>query len=414
MIMKKSVLGLIMAGGKGTRLYPLTRDRAKPAVPFGGKYRIIDFVLSNFVNSGIYSIYVLTQFKSQSLVEHLKIGWQFGSLLKNQFITHVPAQMRVGESWYKGTADAIYQNIHLIERSTPDLVAIFGADHIYRMDISQMIAFHEEKGADLTVSAIPVDKSESNKFGCLEVDSDWRIIKFHEKPEIPVTIPGDPDTCLASMGNYIFNTKALLEELRYDAKRDTEHDFGRSILPDCCNKMNVYAYDFKKNKIPGSIEDKENDYWKDVGAIEDYYDANMDLKNISPKFNLYNEEWPLKTAELSSAPVKFAFDDDNRRGMAVDSIISDGTILSGSRVSNSVLGRHIKVNSYCDIRDSIIFDRVKINRNCRIKRAIIDKNVEIPENTTIGYDLEEDKKHYQVTDTGIVVIPRAQPKLDLR
>ncbi len=412
--MKKSVLGIIMAGGKGTRLYPLTRDRAKPAVPFGGKYRIIDFVLSNFVNSGIYSLYVLTQFKSQSLVEHLKTGWQFGSLLKNHFITHVPAQMRVSDSWYKGTADAIYQNIHLIERAMPDMVAIFGADHIYRMDISQMIAYHEEKGAAVTVSAIAVDKSESHKFGCLEVDADWRLKRFHEKPRIPVTIPSDPENCLASMGNYIFDTKVLLDELKKDAKKDSDHDFGKSILPDLCESMNVYAYDFRRNKIPGALTDAENDYWRDVGAIEDYYDATMDLKSISPMFNLYNEKWPLKTAEVSSPPAKFAFNDDERRGMAVDSIVSDGTILSGCKVTDSVLGRYIKINSYCEVTDSIIFDRVEIGRNCKIKRAIIDKHVKIPPGTTIGYDLEKDRELYHVTESGIVVIPRTQPRINLQ
>lgn len=404
------VLGLIMAGGKGVRLYPLTRDRAKPAVPFGGKYRIIDFVLSNFVNSGIYSIYVLTQFKSQSLVEHLKVGWQFGSLLNDHFITHVPAQMRVGDSWYKGTADSIYQNIHMIERTMPEIVAIFGADHIYRMDIRQMIEFHKRRKADVTVAAIAVDKSEAHKFGCLEIDADWRIRKFHEKPEMPVVMPNDPEKSLVSMGNYIFNTEILLNELRSDARKDSDHDFGKSILPDSCNKLNVYAYDFRENKIPGAIKDNESIYWRDVGSIEDYYDANMDLKSISPQFNLYNEKWPLKTAEISAPPAKFAFNDDDRRGMAVDSIISCGTILSGCKVSDSVLGRFIKINSYSEVKESIIFDRVEIGRYCKIRRAIIDKHVKIPPKTTIGYDLEKDRKFYHVTDSGIVVIPRCQPR----
>ncbi len=405
--MKKSVLALIMAGGKGTRLYPLTKDRAKPAVPFGGKYRIIDFVLSNLVNSGIFSIYVLTQFKSQSLAEHLKEGWQFGSLLRNQFITLVPAQMRIGESWYKGTADSIYQNIHLIERVMPDYIAIFGADHIYRMDVSQMITFHEKKNADVTVSALSVDKEESHKFGCLEVDKKQRIKKFHEKPGVPVTTPGNPDKCLISMGNYIFNTKILLEELERDAEINTDHDFGKTILPNICQKMNVFAYDFKMNQIPGSITPEENSYWKDVGSIDDFFEANMDLKSISPYFNLYNERWPLRTAELSSPPAKFVFNDEDRRGMAVDSIISEGTILSGSKVYDSVLGRHIKINSYCDIKNSIIFDKVEIGRGCKIQRTIIDKYVKIPPKTIIGYDLEKDRKLYHVTESGIVVIPRS-------
>lgn len=411
--MKKSVLAIIMAGGKGTRLYPLTKDRAKPAVPFGGKYRIIDFVLSNLVNSGICSIYVLTQFKSQSLLEHLKDGWQFGSLLKNQFITLVPAQMRVGESWYKGTADAIYQNIHLIERAMPDYIAIFGADHIYRMDISQMIAFHEKKKADATVSAICVNKEESHKFGCLEINEQCGIKKFHEKPEVPVTIPSDPDKCMVSMGNYIFNTKILLEELKRDAPKNTAHDFGRTIFPDICQRMSVFAYDFGMNRIPGPITQEESDYWKDVGSIDDYYEANMDLKSISPKFNLYNDRWPLRTAEFSSPPAKFAFNDEGRRGMAVDSIISEGTILSGSQVYDSVLGRHIKVNSFSHIKDSIIFDNVQIGRECKIQRAIIDKNVKIRANTVIGYDLVKDRELYHVTDSGIVVIPRSHPRINL-
>lgn len=411
--MNKSVLALIMAGGKGTRLYPLTKDRAKPAVPFGGKYRIIDFTLSNLVNSGICSIYVLTQFKSQSLVEHLKNGWQFGSLLRNQFITLVPAQMRVDESWYKGTADSIYQNIHLIERAMPDYVAIFGADHIYRMDVSQMIAFHKKKNADATVSALCVDKEESYKFGCLEIDDKGKVKQFHEKPEVPVTIPSDPGKCLVSMGNYIFNTKILLEELKSDAVMNTEHDFGRTILPDICHRMNVFAYDFGLNRVPGSITQEESDYWRDVGNIDDFFEANMDLKSISPNFNLYNDRWPLRTAELCSPPVKFAFNDDDRRGMAVDSIISEGTILSGSRVYDSVLGRNIKVNSYCDIRDSILFDKVEIGRECKIRRAIIDKYVRIPAKTVIGYELGKDKQLYHVTKSGIVVIPRKEQRENL-
>ncbi len=411
--MKKSVLALIMAGGKGTRLYPLTKDRAKPAVPFGGKYRIIDFILSNLVNSGICSIYVLTQFKSQSLVEHLENGWQFGSLLRNQFITLVPAQMRVGESWYKGTADSIYQNIHLIERAMPDYVAIFGADHIYRMDVSQMITFHEKKNADATVSALCIDKEESYKFGCLEIDEDWKVKQFYEKPKVPVTIPNDPGKCLVSMGNYIFNTEVLLEELKSDAVMNTDHDFGRTILPDICHRMKVFAYDFGLNRVPGSVTQAERDYWKDVGDINDYFEANMDLKSISPDFNLYNDQWPLRTAELSSPPVKFAFNDDGRRGMAVDSIISEGTILSGSKVYDSVLGRNIKVNSYCDIRESILFDKVEIGRGCKIRRAIIDKHVKIPANTVIGYDQEKDKQLYHVTKNGIVVIPRKEQSLNL-
>ncbi len=321
--MRLRVLGIVLAGGKGTRLYPLTKERAKPAVPFGGKYRIVDFVLSNFINSGIYSIYVLTQFKSQSLLQHLSEGWQFGGLLKNNFIIPVPAQMRTpGETWYQGTADAIYQNINLVEQSDPHVVAIFGADHIYRMNITSMIEFHLEKRAQVTVAAIPVPKEEAAQFGVIEVAADGRIIGFHEKRADAPTIPGDPTRVFASMGNYIFSTRTLLREIHDDAgNTKSSHDFGRDILPAMVDRAEMFAYDFQTNQIPGEPPDQLA-YWRDVGTIDAYYEANMDLRSVRPALNLYNREWPLRTAGYPDPPAKFTFDEEDRRGQAIDSVVS--------------------------------------------------------------------------------------------
>jgi glucose-1-phosphate adenylyltransferase len=324
------VLGIVLAGGKGTRLYPLTRERAKPAVPFGGKYRIIDFVLSNFVNSGIHSIYVLTQFLSQSLLQHLSEGWQVGGLLKSHFIINVPAQMRSeNESWYRGTADAIYQNVNLIEQSDPHLVAIFGADHIYRMNVAAMIDFHRAKRADVTVAAIPVARIHAHEFGVIEVNEEGRIVAFHEKNPNAPTMPGDPHRVYASMGNYIFSTPTLLELLTADAKTPgSHHDFGKDILPRLAGKAPMYAYNFESNRIPGEVEDSVP-YWRDVGTIEAYYEANMDLNNVKPDLNLYNREWPVRSTSYPDPPAKFVFEEEGRRGEALDSIVSGGCILSG-------------------------------------------------------------------------------------
>jgi glucose-1-phosphate adenylyltransferase len=403
--MQLRVLGLVLAGGKGTRLYPLTKERAKPAVPFGGKYRIIDFVLSNLINSGIYSIYVLTQFRSQSLLQHLSEGWQFGSLLKNQFIIPVPAQMRsADETWYQGTADAIYQNINLIEQADPHVVAIFGADHIYRMNIATMVEFHEHKSAQVTVAAIPVDKRLASEFGVIECRSDGRILRFHEKnPEAP-TIPGDPSRVYASMGNYVFSTRTLLRELQDDAANDAStHDFGRDILPSLVGRSEVYAYNFQSNRIPGEPADAIA-YWRDVGTIDAYYDANMDLRSVSPVLNLYNREWPLRTTSFPDPPAKFTFDDENRRGQAIDSVIASGAILSGGVVRNSVLGRGVRVHAGALVEDSIILDNCDIGRRAKVRRAILDKNVRVPQDGAIGHDLELDRRFHHVTDSGIVVV----------
>ncbi len=402
--MKLRVLGLVLAGGKGSRLYPLTKERAKPAVPFGGKYRIIDFVLSNLINSGIYSIYVLTQFKSQSLLQHLSDGWQFANLLKNQFIIPVPAQMRKGEIWYEGTSDAIFQNINLVEQAEPDLVVVFGADHVYRMDIGQMIQFHEQKEAVGTVAALPIRVHQAAEFGTMEITPDWRIVAFHEKVPDPPEIPGCPGWTLASMGNYIFNTGVLVRELHDDAERaDSNHDFGHNILPGMIHRFPVYAYDFLTNKIPGEPAQNRG-YWRDVGTIEAYYDANMDLRSVSPLLNLFNRHWPLRTANYPEPPAKFTFDEDGRRGQALDSIVSEGCIISGGTVRNSVLGRRVFVHSYSLVEDSIILDNCDIGRHARIRKAILDKNVRVAPGAEIGFDLEQDGRNYHVTESGIVVV----------
>ncbi len=404
--MRLRVLGIVLAGGKGTRLHPLTKERAKPAVPFGGKYRIIDFVLSNFINSGINSIYVLTQFKSQSLLQHLSEGWQFGPLLKNQFIIPVPAQMRsADETWYQGTADAIYQNINLIEQADPHVVAIFGGDHIYRMNIASMVEYHQEKSAEVTVAAFPMDRKYAREFGVIETSPSGRVLAFHEKKADAPAIPGDSERVYASMGNYVFSTGALLRELREDAAdEDSNHDFGHDILPRLAGG-DIYAYDFQTNVIPGDPPAMEP-YWRDVGTIDAYYEANMDLRSVAPGLNLYNREWPVRTASYPDAPAKFTFDEEHRRGQAIDSIVSGGCILSGGVVRNSVLSRGVRVHAGALVEDSIILDNCDIARRARVRRAILDKNVKVPEGATIGYDAEQDRKLYHVTESGIVVVEK--------
>jgi len=412
--MQLRVLGIVLAGGKGTRLYPLTRERAKPAVPFGGKYRIVDFVLSNFINSGIHSIYVLTQFKSQSLLQHLSEGWQLGSMLKSQFIIPVPAQMRSPqETWYQGTADAIYQNVNLVEQADPHVVAIFGADHIYRMNIRHMIEYHEAKRAEVTVAAIPVDRRLAGEFGVIETAGDGRIVGFHEKRADAPAMPGDPTRVLASMGNYIFSTRTLLREVYDDATRPgSTRDFGRDILPSLVGRSAMFAYDFQTNQIPGEPSGLAA-YWRDVGSIDAFYGANLDLRSVTPALNLYNKEWPLRTASYADPPAKFAFDDDDRRGQAIDSIVAGGCILSGGLVRNSVLSRWVRVHSGAVVEESIVFDHCDIGRRARVRRAILDKNVRIPEDATIGYDVEEDRKRYHVSEGGIVVIGGERSRVEV-
>jgi len=412
--MQLRVLAFVLAGGKGTRLYPLTKERAKPAVPFGGRYRIVEFVLSNLINSGIYSIYVLVQFKSQSLLEHLREGWEASSLLRNHFIIPVPAQMRsAGEDWYRGTADAIYQNINLIEQAEPHVVAIFGADHIYRMNIREMIEFHIDRGAQVTVSAIPVEKEQASEFGVVETREDGLICGFHEKKPGAPTMPGDPNRVYASMGNYLFSTKLLLDELRVDGEKErSTHDFGRDILPGLIGRADMYAYDFQTNRIPGDPAGAPV-YWRDVGTLDAFFDANMDLRSVSPELNLYNRAWPLRTAGYFDAPAKFIFDSDGRRGEALDSIVSGGSILSGGLVRTSVIGRGVRIHSHATVEDSIIFDNCDIGRRARVRRAILDKNVRVPPDTAIGFDPERDRQLYHVTDSGIVVVEGFRSPVDI-
>jgi len=412
--MQLRVLAFVLAGGKGTRLYPLTKERAKPAVPFGGRYRIVDFVLSNLINSGIFSIYVLTQFKSQSLLQHLREGWEVSGLLKNNFIIPVPAQMRSAqEDWYRGTADAIHQNINLIQQADPHVVVIFGADHIYRMNIRQMIEYHVEKRAGVTIAAIPVEKQFASEFGVIETTDDGSIVGFHEKKADAPTMPGDPTRVFASMGNYIFSTDVLLRELIADGEReDSSHDFGKDILPSLIGRADMYAYDFQTNIIPGDPIGSPQ-YWRDVGTLDAYYEASMDLRAVSPELNLYNRQWPLRTAGYFDAPAKFVFDEDGRRGMAIDTIIAGSSIVSGGIVRGSVLGRGVRIHTGATVDDSVIFDNCDIGRRAKVKRAILDKNVKVPAGAEIGYNLDEDRKKYHVTDSGIVVVEGHHTTVDI-
>ena len=400
-----------MAGGQGTRLHPLTRDRAKPAVPFGGKYRIIDFVLSNLVNSGIYAIYVLVQWRSQSLIEHLKDGWQFGGMLPDHFVIPVPAQMRMGELWYQGTADAIFQNLNLIDDTKPDLVAVFGADHIYRMDIQQMIEFHTERKAAVTVATLPVRVDEADQFGIVHVDSGLRVSGFVEKPSNPPQMPGAPGRSLASMGNYLFSPEVLREALIEDSINEkSNHDFGRDLIPALINRVPVYAYNFMTNRIRGDSEFNLS-YWRDVGTLDAYYEANMDLKNVVPSLNLYNWDWPIITANYPDPPAKLVFDDDSRRGVAIQSVLSGGCIVAGGFVKDSVLGRNVFVDAGAEVKESILFDNVYVGRGARVHRGIIDKNVRIAPGDHIGQDLARDALRHTVSEGGVTVVQKARDTL---
>lgn len=401
------VLALVLAGGRGERLRPLTDHRSKPSVPFGGKYRIIDFVLSSLVNSGITAIHVLTQYKAQSLLEHLQHVW-IHSRSPEDFLTAVPAQMQSGQEWYRGTADAITQNLRLLDRTRPDLVAVFGADHVYKMNVRQMIDFHRNRSAAATVSCLPVPREDASAFGIIEVDENWRIRGFQEKPDDPAMIPDRPGMCLASMGNYIFDKNMLVEVLEDDSKdSESVHDFGKSILPRLVDTVPLFAYDFFRNEIPME-EEAESSYWRDIGTLDAFFEANLDLKNVQPRLNLYNSIWPIRTASFSEPPVKFVFDEDGRRGHAVQSILTGGCIIAGAYVKDSVLGRNVFVDTKSQIVDSVIMDNVHIGKDCKIQRAIIDKNNHIPDGTRIGFDLAADAEKYTVSEGGVVVIGRAK------
>ncbi len=399
-----NVLALILAGGKGERLHPLTIHRAKPAVPFGGKFRIIDFTLSNCINSHVRRIVVITQYKSFSLDRHLALGWEH--LLNpelGEYIFTIPPQQRIDERWYEGTADAVFQNIYLIEKENPPYILILSGDHIYKMNYAEMFDFHLAREATGTVATIKVPKKIASSLGIVETDSNFRIIGFKEKPADPVTIPGDPEHCFASMGIYLFNKEDIINELRADSGKSSAHDFGKNILPEMLNTGKLFAYEFKdENK-------KEAKYWRDVGTIDSYWEANMDLVSVDPQFNLYDSEWPLRTNQGQYPPAKFVFAQEykgGRLGIALDSIVCGGCIISGGRVQNSVLSPSVRINSYVDVRESILMENVQIGRNCKIRRAIIDKDVYVPSGTTIGYDLEADRERFFVSDGGVVVIPK--------
>jgi glucose-1-phosphate adenylyltransferase len=401
------VLAFVMAGGRGERLDPLTRHRTKPAVPFGGRYRLIDFVLSNLVNSDVTAIYVLTQYKAQSVLEHLQYAWSHRVSGRDSFVTAVPAQMQTGDSWYRGTADAVFQNLNRLREYRADIVAVFGADHIYKMNVRQVIDTHLASGAKATISCLRVPRVEATSFGVAQVDASNRIRAFVEKPADPPTVPGDPDTSLVSMGNYIFDTKTLLKLLQDDANRaESSHDFGRDIIPQLVDLGVAYADDFSQNRIPGSRSEVEHGYWRDVGTIESYYEANLDLKNVVPQLNLYNPDWPIHSAPFDDPPAKFVFDEPGRRGAVVQSILSPGCILAGGFAKDCVMGRNVVIHAGAEVFESVLMDNVDIGHDAKIRRAIIDKNVRIPAGSRIGYGDPSDRESGVVSATGIVVIPK--------
>ncbi len=396
------VLGMILAGGEGSRLQPLTANRSKPAVPFGGSYRLIDFALNNFINADIVKIYVLTQFKSQSLYSHLKQGWHISGIT-NRFIDPIPAQMRTGKRWYEGTADAIYQNMGFMKLAEPDDVLIFGSDHIYKMDISQFLDFHHEKKAKLTVSALRMPVECASQFGVIEVDTEGRMVGFEEKPAEPKTIPGDPGFALVSMGNYVFEAETLFRELTEDADFEhSSHDFGKDIIPRLYPTGEVFVYDFGKNDIEG---ENGGVYWRDVGTIDSYWQAHMDLLGKDALFSLYNRNWPLHTYHPPLPPATFV-DDNNLKVKIIDSLVCNGSYVRGSHIEKSVLGFRSNIGSHCNIRESILLGDIKVGKGCILNRVIADKDVEIAPGSEIGVNLEHDKQRFHVSEEGIVVIPK--------
>jgi glucose-1-phosphate adenylyltransferase len=407
MPLMNDAIGILLAGGQGERLWPLTRDRAKPAVPFGGVYRIIDLTLSNCINSDLRRIFVLTQYKALSLNRHVRQGWS-ALMGLGDFIEILTPQMRVSTSWYLGTADAVYQNIYSIGSERSNYAIILSGDHIYKMNYRKMLEHHVDAGADVTVATIETDPIDAaRRFGVIETDSNWRVLGFEEKPVEPKRSRHRPDKVNASMGVYIFNMQLLIPILIADAEApESTHDFGHDILPRIISKYRVFAYNFEDENRSGPL------YWRDVGTIDAYYEANMDLVSVSPVFNLYDKSWPLRTWQPQYPPVKSVFADPERMGVALDSIVGGGSILSGGRVKNSVLGYDVRVNSYCEVENTIVFNHVNIGRYSNIRNAIIDRHVVLPEHTQIGYDLEADRNRYQVTDSGIVIVVREESMLE--
>jgi glucose-1-phosphate adenylyltransferase len=399
-----TVLGLVLAGGEGKRLAPLTRDRAKPGVPFGGNYRLVDFALSNLVNGGIRRIAVLTQYKSHSLDRHIATTWRMSPLFNN-YVMSVPAQMRHGKRWFEGSADAIYQNLNLITDEKPDYICVFGSDHIYRMDPSQMIDEHIKSGAGVTVAGIRVPRDEAFRFGVIEPDENGRIKAFHEKPKDAVGLPHSPDEVLASMGNYVFSAKTLVEAIEKDARdSDSEHDMGGNIVTNLVTSGDAAVYDFSRNKVPGATE-RDRGYWRDVGTLDSYYEAQMDLISVHPIFNLYNSKWIIHTNLGSLPPAKFVFDEEGRRGMAVDSMVCSGSIVSGGLVKGSVISSGVQVREGAQVLNSVLMSGVVVGRDAIVRKAIIDKNVFIPPGAKIGVDLAMDRaRGFTISEGGVVVL----------
>lgn len=396
---------MILAGGRGRRLHPLTTPRAKPAVPFGGRYRLIDIVLSNFVNSGFVKIKVLTQYKSDSLNCHISRGWRLSPML-DQYVELVPAQQREGEIWYRGNADAVWQNLNLIRDEEPFDVCVFGADHIYKMDIRQMLHFHRQSQAALTVSAVPVPLAAASDFGVIEVDAQGMMIGFEEKPKDPKPMPKRPDYALASMGNYIFRADVLYEAVSQDAENDdSEHDFGKNIVAELYKNFRVAVYDFAENRLPGQHR-REVGYWRDVGTLESFMAAHMDLISIHPVFDLYNPHWPIRTRSYHNPPAKFVHEAGERVGKATDSIVCSGCVISGGRIRSSILAQRVRVNSYAILDGCILFNGVNVGRHARLRNCIVDKYVDIPEGSQIGYDRKADEERFFVSESGIVVVPK--------
>jgi glucose-1-phosphate adenylyltransferase len=400
-----NVLGIVLAGGEGKRLWPLTADRAKPAVPFGGNYRLIDFVLSNLVNAGLHRICVLTQYKSHSLDRHISTTWRLSSVL-GQYITTVPAQQRLGRRWYTGSADAIYQSLNLVYDEHPDYIAVFGADHVYRMDPGQMLAQHVASGAGVTVAGIRVPRTEAKAFGVIDSDEDGHITEFLEKPSDPPGTPDDPDVTFASMGNYVFTTEALLDALRADAEDDdSDHDMGGDIIPRMVSQGDAYVYDFADNVVPGAT-DRDSGYWRDVGTLDAYYEAHTDLISVHPIFNLYNERWPIRTAMAPLPPAKFV-----EGGIAQDSIVGAGSIISGAIVRRSVISPNVRIDAGAEVSDSVVLPGTRVGRGAVVRGAILDKNVVVPDGALVGVDLSLDRARYTVSQGGVVVIGKGATAL---
>jgi glucose-1-phosphate adenylyltransferase len=402
--MTKNTYAMVLAGGRGSRLHQMTDWRAKPAVPFGGKFRIIDFVLSNCVNSGIRNVGVATQYKSHSLIQHIQRGWSFLNGQFGEFIDLLPAQQRISEDqWYMGTADAVYQNLDIIRESNPDFVVVLAGDHIYKMDYGKLLAFHVENKADMTVACLEVPLEDAKAFGVMATNEEGRVVEFAEKPDNPAHMPGDPEKSLASMGIYVFNTKFLFEQLIRDANSpNSSHDFGKDLIPYMVEKYRIFAQSFEQSCV--GMGDDKVPYWRDVGTIDSYWEANMELTRVTPDLNMYDEEWPIWTNQAQLPPAKFVFDEDDRRGMAVDSLISGGCIVSGSTVRGSVLFSDVHINSYCTIESSVLLPNVDVGRNVILKRVVVDKNCTIPDGLQVGVNLEEDRGNYHVSPNGITLI----------